>query len=219
MGRRVTPPKSAPASVASPTKTVVQFPVWLAAALLALLAMALYWPATGHGFVNYDDDLYVVDNTHVASGLTWGNVRWAFRSGYAANWHPVTWLSHMVDCRMFGLEPWGHHLSSVLLHALNAVLVFLWLRQMTGAAWRSLFVAALFAVHPLRVESVAWVSERKDVLSACFGLLALIAYARYVAVQSPKSKVWSPKARAQSLRSRITHHSSTGSPTSSLPWV
>ena len=93
------------------------------------------------------------------------NARWAFRSGYAGNWHPVTWLSHMLDCQMFGLNPWGHHLTNVLLHALNAGLVFALLRQMTGATWRSLLVAALFAVHPLRVESVAWVTERKDVLS------------------------------------------------------
>jgi hypothetical protein len=141
--------------------------------------MALYWPVTSHDFVNYDDDMYVKDNPHVTSGLSAVNVSWAFRSNYAGNWHPVTWLSHMLDCQVFGLRPWGHHLTSVLFHAVNAGLVFLLLQQMTGARWRSLLVAALFALHPLRVESVAWVSERKDVLSAFFGLLALMAYVRY----------------------------------------
>ena len=108
-----------------------------------------------------------------------GELKWAFLNPVAANWHPLTVLSHMLDCQLFGLKPWGHHLTNVLLHALNAALVFVLLRQMTGATWRSLLVAALFAVHPLRVESVAWVAERKDVLSGFFGLLSLIFYARY----------------------------------------
>ena len=115
-------------------------------------------------------------------------LRWAFRSDYAGNWHPVTWLSHMLDCQLFGLKPWGHHLTNVLLHALNAGLVFALLQLMTGATWRSLLVAALFALHPLRVESVAWVSERKDVLSGFFGLLALIAYARYAQGQKAECR-------------------------------
>jgi len=166
---------------------------WLIAFFLVLVTIALYWPATSHDFVNYDDDMYVKDNTHVTSGLTLGNARWAFRTDYAGNWHPVTWLSHMLDCQMFGLNSWGHHLTSVLLHALNAALVFMWLRLMTGATWRSLLVAALFALHPLRVESVAWVSERKDVLSGCFGLLALIAYARYAQGGGQKSETRSSK--------------------------
>ena len=185
--------KPAPTIASAPVMAQSRFPVWLMAALLALVTMALYWPATGHDFVNYDDDEYVLDNTHVTSGLTWEDARWAFRSGYAANWHPVTWLSHMLDCQMFGLNPWGHHLTNVLLHALNAALVFALLRQMTGATWRSLLVAALFAVHPLRVESVAWVAERKDVLSACFGLLALVFYARYA---RQRSVVASPETKA-----------------------
>src|ERR1700679_2370636 len=115
------------------------------AALLALATVILYWPATRNGFVNFDDVQYVLDNTHVTGGLTWENVQWAFQSGYASNWHPVTWLSHMADCQMFGVEPWGHHLTSVLLHALNAALLFALLRQLTGASWRSFFAAALFA--------------------------------------------------------------------------
>jgi Flp pilus assembly protein TadD len=169
-----------------------RFPVWLIAALLALVTLALYWPATGHDFVNFDDNVYVLDNPHVTGGLTWESLKWAFFKpevsfGY---WHPLTLLSHMLDCQLFGLNPWGHHLTSVSFHALNAALVFVWLRQLTGATWRSLWVAALFAWHPLHVESVAWVAERKDVLSAFFGLLCLWAYARY-AQQSGTSNQWS----------------------------
>ena len=165
-----------------------RFPVWLMAALLALVTMALYWPAMRCDFVNFDDPDYVTANQQVQGGLTWAGVKWAFLNPVSCNWHPLTVLSHIVDCQLFGLKPWGHHLTSVLLHALNAVLVFALLQQMTGATVRSLFVAALFAVHPLRVESVAWVAERKDVLSGFFGLLALIFYARYVQVQRPASR-------------------------------
>ena len=170
-----------------------RLPVWLLAVLLVLLTIALYWPATGYDFVIYDDDMYVMHNAHVTSGLSLENASWAFGSGYAANWHPVTWLSHMLDCQMFGLKPRGHHLTSVLLHGLNAGLVFAVAELMTGATWRSLLVAALFAIHPLRVESVAWVSERKDVLSSFFGLLALIAYARY----AEKSEVGSQRSEVR----------------------
>ncbi|HQL78767.1 MAG TPA: tetratricopeptide repeat protein [Verrucomicrobiota bacterium] len=156
----------------------VRFPAWLLAAALALVTIALYWPATGHDFISYDDSRYVTENPQVRGGLTWEGVKWAFRHPLLCNWHPVTVLSHMLDGQLFGLAPRGHHLTSVLLHGLNAMLVFVWLHQMTGARWRSLLVAALFAFHPLRVESVAWVAERKDVLSGCFGLLTLIFYAR-----------------------------------------
>ena len=126
------------------------------------------------------------------------------------NWHPVTVLSHMLDCQMFGLNPWGHHLTNVLLHALNAGLVFVLLQSMTGARWRSLLVAALFAVHPLRVESVAWVSERKDVLSAFFGLLALIAYARYA--QGRRQKAEGRRQESSGIRARNTHQVSRFTP-------
>jgi protein O-mannosyl-transferase len=170
-----------------------RFPVWLMAALLVLGTMALYWPATRCDFVNLDDDLVVTSNVHVQNGLTLENLKWAFFNPLFINWHPLTALSHMLDCQLFGLQPWGHHLTSVSLHALNAALVLLFLRRTTGAIWRSVVVAALFAVHPLRVESVAWVAERKDVLSGFFGLLALIAYARYAELQGLKSKVQSPK--------------------------
>ena len=149
------------------------------AIILVLVTIALYWPATRHDFVNYDDDAYVTANVRVQTGLTLESMKWALFSPVNNNWHPLTVWSHMADCQFFGLEPWGHHLTSVLLHALNTVLVFLLLGSLTGAFWRSVLVAALFGWHPLHVESVAWVSERKDVLSAFFGLLALIAYARY----------------------------------------
>ena len=147
--------------------------------LLFLLVAWAFLPSIGNGFINFDDPDYVTANTHVQAGPGLESLGWAFRSTDTANWHPVTWLSHMLDCQAFGLRPWGHHLTSVLLHAVNAILVFLVLRSMTGAAWRSLSVAALFGLHPLRVESVAWIAERKDVLSACFGLLALLFYAHY----------------------------------------
>lgn len=156
-----------------------RLPVWLMAVLLALVTMALYWPATRSDFINLDDADAVTTNVHVQDGLTWEGVKWAFFKPANSNWQPVTVLSHMVDCQLFGLKPWGHHLINVLFHALNAVLVFALLQQMTGATLRSLIVAALFAVHPLRVESVAWVAERKDVLSGFFGLLSLVFYARY----------------------------------------
>jgi tetratricopeptide (TPR) repeat protein len=149
------------------------------AVLLALVAVALYWPATRHDFVNIDDPEYVTANVHVQSGLNSESIQWAFLNIVSANWHPVTMLSHELDCQLFGTKPWGHHLTSLLLHALNTALVFLLLRNLTGALWRSALVALLFGVHPLHVESVAWVAERKDVLSTFFGLLSLICYARY----------------------------------------
>ncbi len=171
-----------------------RFPVWSMAALLALVTMALYWPAMRCDFVNLDDSDYVTVNPHVQAGLNWAGVKWAFgNTEQATYWAPMMWLSHMLACQLFGLNPWGHHLINVLLHAANTVLVFLLFRRMTGAAWRSLILAALFGWHPLRVESVAWITERKDVLSTCFGLLALLAYVRYVKkseVQSPQSKVY-----------------------------
>jgi tetratricopeptide (TPR) repeat protein len=138
---------------------------------------ATFLPAVTHDFITYDDPVYVTENAHVRDGLTWAGIRWAFGSTEASNWHPLTWLSHMADVQAFGMRPWGHHLTSVLLHAANALLLFVALRRLTGALWRSLFVAALFGLHPLHVESVAWISERKDVLSTTFWMLVLWAYA------------------------------------------
>ena len=148
---------------------------------LVVSSLAAYWQVSGHGFVAFDDREYVTVNEHVKAGLTAAGVHWAFTTpSHAHNWHPLTWLSHMLDCQLYGLEPAGHHLTNLALHVLNAVLVFLVFRKMTGAVWRSGFVAALFALHPLHVESVAWVAERKDVLSTCFWLLTMWAYVHYV---------------------------------------
>jgi tetratricopeptide (TPR) repeat protein len=169
----------APANASVTVMAPSRFPVWLLAALLVLVTIGLYWPAMRCDFVSYDDDLVVTSNVNVQNGLTLENLKWAFFNPVNNIWHPLTVLSHMLDCQLFGLKPWGHHLTSVLLHAVNTVLVFVLLQQLTGARWRSALVAALFGLHPLHVESVAWVAERKDVLSTCFGLLTLIFYARY----------------------------------------
>jgi protein O-mannosyl-transferase len=157
--------------------------------LLTLLTLAVYNPVARNDFVNYDDIAYVTGNRHVQSGLTWATVKWSFRSREAANWHPLTWLSHALDCGLFHLKPAGHHYTSLLLHALAAVLLFLFLHEMTGLAGRSAVVAALFAVHPVNVESVAWVSERKNVLCTVFFLLGLWAYSRYARQPSLKRYV------------------------------
>src|SRR5580692_9870847 len=147
--------------------------------LLAVATFAVYYRATLNPFVNYDDQAYVLENVQVQQGLTAATVKWAFSSSYASNWHPLTWLSHTLDCQFFGLNPAGHHYSNVLLHALNAVLLFWVLWRATGSTGRSWMVAALFALHPINVESVAWVAERKTVLSMLFLLLALAAYGWY----------------------------------------
>ena len=149
------------------------------ALLLIVATLALYNSVTHHPFVNFDDDRYVTDNAHVRAGLHWSTVTWAFTTFDEANWHPLTWLSHALDCQFFGMNPMGHHYTSALLHALNAVLLFWLLWRATGSTGCSLMVAALFALHPINVESVAWVAERKSVLSMLFLLLAMWAYGWY----------------------------------------
>lgn len=151
---------------------------------LVAATVVVFWQILGHEFINYDDSLYVTENKHVWAGPTRGGLVWAFTTFHHANWHPLTWLSHMLDCRLFGLDPMGHHLTSLLLHIANTLLLLVVLRRMTGSLWRSAFVAALFAIHPLHVESVAWVAERKDVLSTLFWMLTMWAYVRYT--ESPK---------------------------------
>jgi tetratricopeptide (TPR) repeat protein len=153
--------------------------VLLPVLLLGLLVVGIYGRVVGHEFVSLDDPSYILDNPHVVRGLSWDGVRWAFTTFHASNWHPLTWLSHMVDVELFGLEPGGHHAVSVLLHALNAALLFMALRGMTAEPWPSFLAAALFAVHPLCVESVAWAAERKDALSGTFWMLVLVAYGGY----------------------------------------
>ena len=189
------------------------FPVWLMAVLLALVTIALYWPATGHDFVNYDDNVYVMNNTHVQSGLNWQSIQWAFSNLEAGFWHPLTWLSILADCQFYGLQAWGHHLTSVLLHVANTVMLFLALRRMSGATWRSAFVAGLFGWHPLHVESVAWAAERKDVLSGLFWMLSLWAYVRYaqksvVSSQASGAPATDNGQRTTDYGPRITHHAS-----------
>ncbi len=149
-------------------------------AALVVATVSAYLPVLGNAFVNYDDPLYVTENPHVKAGLTREGVRWALTATDASNWHPLTWMSLQLDRNLFGPYAWGCHLMNLLLHAANAVLLFLLLWRMTGAVYRSFLVAALFALHPLHVESVAWAAERKDVLSTLFGLLAVAAYLRYV---------------------------------------
>jgi hypothetical protein len=158
-------------------------PAWkqtgLISLFLAVVTLGLYIPVLKHSFVNYDDGAYVIFNSHVNGGLSWQNIKWAFTANAVGNWHPLTWISHALDCQVFGLNAWGHHFSSMLLHALNVVLVFLLLERVTAAKGRSFLVAALFALHPLNVESVAWVAERKNLLCTLFFLLALAAYGWY----------------------------------------
>ena len=177
---------------------------WLISALLGMLTLATFWPVVHNGFIGWDDSSYVTENPHVLKGLTWQNVGWALQTGCSANWHPVTWLSHMLDVDLFGLKPGGHHLASLLLHCVNAVLLFLLLRRLTGAEWRSAMVAALFALHPLHVESVAWVAERKDVLSTLFFLLTLGAYVAYVARLEGPAAETKPEPNAEHGFSRFT---------------
>jgi protein O-mannosyl-transferase len=156
--------------------------------VLAAATLATYWPTLGNGFINYDDNEYVTENQHVLGGLSPRNVRWAFVAKSASNWHPLTWLSHMLDVTQFGTGPTGPHAVNLLLHTINGALLFLLLQRMTGAQLRSAFVAGLFALHPLHVESVAWVAERKDVLSTMFWMLTLLAYQAYV--KSAQGKKW-----------------------------
>jgi len=169
--------------------------------LLAAGTLAVYWPVTGFDFVTLDDPLYVSQTRIVQRGLSWPGVVWAFQCVQGGNWNPLVWLSHMADCQLYGVSPGGHHLTNLLLHVANALLLFQVLRRMTGAIWRSGFAAALFAWHPLHVESVAWVSERKDVLSALFWLLTIWAYVRYV-----EGRMQNAEASDAKHAPRNTHH-------------
>src|ERR1019366_10756848 len=176
--------------------------------LLGAVTLASYWPVLRNEFVYYDDPDYVSENPYVLRGLTWHNAAWAFQTAHVANWHPVTWLSHMLDVQLFGVRPPGHHLTSLLLHLATTLLLFLALMAMTRARWRSALVAALFALHPLHVESVAWVSERKDVLSGFFFMLTLWAYARYA-----EKAVGGNQLSVISEQSSVNSHQSDGSRT------
>src|ERR1700683_2227195 len=152
----------------------------LIALLLAFVTLAVFLPAGRFAFVNFDDNEYITENPPVNHGLTLAGVKWAFTAFHAGNWHPLTWLSHMTDCSLFGLNAGAHHMVSVLFHAANSALLFALLWRLTQKLWPSATVAALFAWHPLHVESVAWISERKDVLSTFFALLALLSYVKFM---------------------------------------
>jgi len=172
-------------------KAKLRCPGFLSMVLL-LVTFSVFLPVVSHEFVNYDDPDYVTANPHVQSGLKWENVIWAFTTGHASNWHPLTWLSHMLDCQLFGQHPGAQHLTNAGFHVLNTVLLLLVLRRLTGALWRSALVAALFALHPLHVESVAWISERKDVLSTLLFLLTIWAYSKYVGRRASSVQAPSP---------------------------
>jgi protein O-mannosyl-transferase len=178
--------------------------------LLALSVFFIFGRTYDYGFVNCDDDSYFSANYHVKAGLTWKGTLWAFQTGYASNWHPLTWLSLMLDAQIFGTGPAGPHLTNVVLHAADAVLLFLLLRRLTGVLWPSAMVAAIFAIHPLRVESVAWVSERKDVLSGFFFILTLWLYGRYAqgVTHDARRGTKSDAAPAASDSSTVTRHPS-----------
>ncbi len=168
-----------PAGVADPGDdrlTVVAVGIFL-----AIIVWAVFGQTIHHAFINYDDGIYVYQNPEVLAGLTWRGIRWAFTFDQIGHWHPVTWFSHMLDSSVWGRRAGGHHLTSVLLHLTTTILLFLALKQMTGALWRSAVVAALFAIHPQRVESVAWIAERKDILSGLFFVATILAYLRYTA--------------------------------------
>ena len=184
---KLQPKKNAPAapSSAKPPSTASKNPrerwtIFCICVALAVMTFAVYGQTLGYDFVNYDDDQYVYDNPIVSAGLTFNGIGWAFGHYQLSNWVPLTMLSHMLDCQFYHLNAGDHHLINVLLHAASAIILFLVLWQMTRALWRSAFVAAIFAVHPLHVESVAWIAERKDTLSGFFFMLTLWAYARYV---------------------------------------
>jgi Flp pilus assembly protein TadD len=182
----------------------------LSCLFLAAATLAAFWPVLHYDFVNCDDQAYVYENPALQAGLSWQGLAWAFTTGYAGNWHPLTWLSHILDVQWFGLNAGRHHLTSLVLHVANTLLLFLVLKRMTGALWRSACVAALFALHPLHVESVAWISERKDVLSAFFFFLTLWAYCRYAEceMQNAECRMQKQESNSASPASRLMEHTS-----------
>jgi hypothetical protein len=173
-----------------------QHRITLVCAALVIGTALLYWPVVAFDFVNFDDKSYVFGNPNLSGGFSWRGLFWCFQAGYASNWHPLTWMTHMLDSQMFGLNPAGHHAVNLALHTANVVLLFLVLKRMTAALWRSALVAALFAWHPLHVESVAWVAELKDVMSTLFWMLAVWAYVLYAEEDKAKaSAMMAPEGR------------------------
>jgi len=187
-GKRVKKTAAPPAANLSPppNSRLIDRQTLLLCLALAAIVCAFYYPVVHNGFIRYDDDKYITDKAPVKAGLTWATVEWAFTTYDEANWHPLTWLSHALDCELFGLNPVGPHCVNVLLHAANAVLLFLLLQYATGLRWRSLMVAIMFALHPINVESAAWAAERKNVLSMLLFLLAFYAYVWYARDSGPR---------------------------------
>jgi len=169
-GRPATTPRSTPS----------RWTIIAVSGAVGIATLIAFWGIWQNDFINFDDNEYITENPYVQQGLTSESVKWAFTTGEASNWHPLTWLSHMLDCQLFALNPAGHHIINLILHIANTLLLLWVLYLMTGSLWRSAFVAGLFALHPLHVESVAWASERKDVLSSLFWMLTMITYVRYV---------------------------------------
>ena len=174
--------------------------------VLVSLTVTAYLGVKNCGFITFDDPDYVTQNPYVKQGINAQTVKWAFTQFHSINWHPMSWMSHMADVEMFGLKPAGHHLHNVVLHALNVCLIFLLLNRLTASLGKSFLVAALFALHPLHVESVAWVSERKDVLSAFFGLLSLLAYSSY----AKRTSFWSARTCPRFETGRHVSQSESG---------
>ena len=148
--------------------------------MLIILILGVYWSVQNYEFINFDDYIYVTENSHTQSGLTLDGFRWAFGTKYFGLWNPLVWLSFMLDYQLFGFNAGGYHWTNVIIHIFNTILLFFLFRNLTGAIWRSAFVAALFAIHPINVESVAWVAERKNVLSTFFWMLTMLSYVWYV---------------------------------------
>jgi len=155
-------------------------PEWIISLFLVLSIVAVYHPVVSFEFVNFDDNLYVTDNNHVQDGLSLKSIIWAFKTTRASNWHPLSWISHMLDCQLYGLNPGMHHASSLIIHTINCLLLFWVLTRITGAVWQSAIVAALFGLHPINVDSVVWIAERKNILSALFCMLTMLTYSYYV---------------------------------------
>jgi len=197
------PTEVAAPAPALPERSEARWRVCLVAAVLAAAAVLVYLPSLQSELINWDDDVYVIENRHLTGGLSWRAVGWAFTSLYASNWHPLTWLTHAADMSLYRLDrPWGHHLTNLLLHAANTVLLLVVLRRLTGRLWPSAVVAGLFALHPLHVESVAWVAERKDLLCTLFMFLAMWAYAGYAARPSWRRYLLVAAAFAAALMSK-----------------
>src|SRR5438094_3490761 len=166
---------------------------------LAIVTFGIYAQVIGHRFITFDDPTYIRENPMVNRGVTLAGLTWAFTTFYAANWHPLTWIAHMIDSQLFGMNAGGHLVVNAVIHTANTLLLFWLLLGTTRARWPSALVAALFALHPLHVESVAWAAERKDTLSTFFGLFSLIAYARYVETRSRKWYTWAAVTLALGL--------------------